>query len=150
MKITVFALLTCLLLGCTRKLPTIPQVSGTYVYRLSTGEIDALTLNPDLTFQRSLYDDVAQFAQQAAPKFQEHGPWFLSQGNIAISFSSFFAANSPHKENRLASPRITTYSSLLWVDSTATNDRAAIVINESSSYLMYRVKDASEIKTIAW
>ena len=124
------------------------EVVGSYVYRMSTGEIEVLSLDQSMTFEHSLFANLDAFANGMAPLVHENGRWSLSGTGIDLNMDGFFQADFPTPENRLAQPRPTAYTALWWRREGP--HRAAIVRNDETGYIMFRVTQPAEVDEISW
>jgi hypothetical protein len=138
---------------CDRYRPhPLSEVIGSYVYRLSTGEVEVLTLNRDQTFRHDLYKDSADYKKGNDPLFEERREWFLQDDAIRLHMSPIFNGDFPAQANRSTSPRLTDYSAegLWWEQHYGDAGRAAILLNEERDYILYRVENPMEIDSMRW
>ena len=80
-----------------------------YVYRLSTGEFEMLSLSEDQTFVHKLYPNAVAFDLGGEPGFEEESKWSLLRDSIELSMSSIFDCDMPARDMRLPQPRRTRY-----------------------------------------
>ncbi len=138
--------------ACDRRPMGQSEVIGTYVYRLSTGEVEVLSLEERGFFHHFLYPSGEAFNKGDNPLLSEAGSWSANGSYISIKMWAIFESDFASPKNRLIKPEETLYSKsgALWWRRPTSKEPAAIVRNEDVWYVMYKLINPTEIDVMKW
>lgn len=134
------------LTGCR---PNSKPVYGTYVYRLSTGEVELLNLENSGKFEHALYASEKEFTGNRTPLIRENGLWKNLNGAISLNMCAIYESDYPSVDTRRRLWAMTTYPRLPYAQNWS-QQGAALIRNEDNDYVMYRIQEREGIGQLQW
>lgn len=144
-RLLLLLFLPVILGGCGRRGIKNPQeVSGEYLFRYRTGEVEVLILRENLTSRQEFYRDLEAYKKASDPTFSNDGTWSYAGHEVTVQpWLSFF--DFEHHDGRPLAYQTFQSDRLYWV-APAHGADAGLWVDEEYNYGLLRVKNRNEVK----
>lgn len=139
-KIVLLLLLLTLTSCNMQKKPNYDDISGTYIFRYPSNEVEVLVLSNDLTFTRNIYKNERDYLSKDSVLHLNTGFWELSDFDKTLNFENWllYCRNSNPNEVSL-NPTRGFLGGASWLPSNIIRKTDLIVISTDFSYVFEKL-----------